>query len=136
MKPSIACWVICTAASLAGVPLFASAQQGEPPRPPVLEKLDEGQPPEVTIRPTPSQPTIIERRAQGKVTEAEVQTGSSTYIVKANDQPGSIQPGEGQSTATRVPQWKILEFDFGARKERPEPTQPSADVPPPPPMPK
>ena len=135
MKPSIATRIICIAALLAGLPLSAAAQQ-DPARPPVLEKLDEGQPPETPIRPTPSQPVITEKREAGKVKEVEVQTGKSTYVVKANEQPGSIQPGEGQSTSIRVPQWKILEFDFGARKENQDAPQPAAPVPQAPPTPK
>jgi hypothetical protein len=134
MTPSTAARIICTAALLAGIPLYANAQQ-DAPRPPVLEKLEEGQPPEIKIVPTPSQPVITQKREQGKVTEVEVQTGKSTYVVKANEQPGSIHTGEGQSTAIRVPQWKVMEFDLGARKPQHEAPEPAA-VPPPPPPPK
>lgn len=116
-RSSTLCLTLAAAFFLGVIPLQASAQQPAP-RPPVLEKLDESQVPEVTIR--PSAPAIQEKREQGKVKEVQVHSGGSHYVVKANEQPGSIQPGEGQSTAIRVPQWQILDFDLGMRKEKPE----------------
>ncbi len=116
-RSSTLCLTLVAAFAIAGIPLQAGAQQAAP-KPPVLEKLDEGQAPEVTIR--PSAPEIQEKREQGKIKEVHVHSGGSNYVVKANEQPGSIQPGEGQSTAIRVPQWQILDFDLGMRKEKPE----------------
>lgn len=120
MKRASTIWLtLAGAVAIAATPLLANAQQ-QAPKPPVLEKLEEGQAPAVTIRPSEREQAITEKREQGKVTEVHVKTGGSSYTVKANDQPGSIQPGEAQSTSMRVPQWQILEFDLGMRKEKQE----------------
>lgn len=116
---STICFTLASFLAAASLPLCASAQQPAP-KPPVLEKLEEGEAPAVTIRPGEPKPTIKEKREQGRVTQVEVQSGGSHYVVKANDQPGSIQPGEAQSTSMRVPQWQIMEFDLGMRKEKQE----------------
>lgn len=122
-RSSTICLTLAGAITLASIALSASAQQSAQkpaPKPPVLEKLDEGQAPDITIRPSERETAIKEKREQGKVTEVQVKSGGSNYVIKSNDQPGSIQPGEAQSTSMRVPQWQILDFDLGMRKEKPE----------------
>lgn len=92
------------------LPLMTHAQQpAEAPPPPKLQPLEEGEPPEVTIRPPEQQRRITETRAPGgKVTEIKVSTGGSTYILKANDPAGDGQ----QASALRGAQWEVLEFDL------------------------
>lgn len=109
------------------LPIFASAQQAVP-KPPMMEKLEDTD--ANTLIPEKESGTkMTERREQGKVKEVQVQSGGSNYTVKANEQPGSILPGDAQSTATKVPMWKVLEFDLGAHKER---AGKADNVPPPP----
>ena len=129
MKRASPIWfTLCSVAAAAMLPLMASAQQPPPkqaPKPPVLEKLEEGQAPDAVIPPKPSGTKMTpQRNNQGKTTAVEVQSGGSNYVVKANDQPGSIVPGEGQSTATRVPQWKVMEFELGGKRDQ-KPTEPT-----------
>jgi hypothetical protein len=116
------------AASLAS---YAIAQ--EPPR---LQKLEEGEPPAVTIRKPEQKSTIQEKRAPGgKVTEVKVTSGGSNYVVKPNDPPGSTLPGDTQANTTRPAQWEVLEFDLGRKAEQMEGEGAMAvqpDVPPPP----
>ena len=135
MKRQTPIWFsLCSVAAAAFLPMVVSAQQppSKPaPKPPVLEKLEEGQAPDAVIPPKPSGTKMTpQRNNQGKTTAVEVQSGNSNYVVKSNDQPGSIQPGEAQSTATRVPQWKVMEFELGAKKDKkatePTPAPPAA----------
>ena len=116
------------------VSMTAYAIAQEPPR---LEKLEEGEPPAVTIRKPEQKAKIQEKRAPGgKVTEVQVTSGGSNYVVKPNDLPGSTLPGDTQANTTRPAQWDVLDFDLGRRAEQKEGEEAVAvqpDVPPPPP---
>ena len=58
-------------------------ERAEAPPPPRLERLEEGDAPAVTIPGGgPAEKSITEKREQGRVTEVEVRTGRSTYVVK------------------------------------------------------
>lgn len=113
---------VCVAAF--ATPLTASAQkQADAPLPPKLEKLEEGEAPAITIRKPGSEKKITEKRDKGKVTEVKVQSGKSTYYLKPNDQPGSAQPGDAESSATRAAQWQVLEFGNPKTVKEAEPPQ-------------
>jgi hypothetical protein len=112
--------------------LPASAQQPPSSAPPKLEKLEEGEAPEITIRKPDTERKVIEKRQQGKVTEVKVQTGGSTYYVKPNASVGSALPGDAESSSNRAPQWQVMEFG-GPRPEKeaePPQTLPPASQPP------
>ncbi len=124
----------CIAAAL---PLASSAQQSgnTAPPPPQLERLEEGEEPAVTIRqPDQQRARTVEKRAPGgKVTEVQVTSGKSTYVLKANDSSGSALPGDAQGSFLRAPQWEVLEFDLSRSKEaREAEAAQAAQVPPPP----
>lgn len=107
-------WITAASAFAACVtPLLVGAQQ-----PPVLEKLEEGEPPAITIRKPESEKQITEKRQQGKVTEVKVKSGNSTYYLKPADPAGSAMRGDGQSDEMRAAQWPVLEFDMGAKKKK------------------
>jgi hypothetical protein len=110
-------------------PLWSFAQQQAPQAPPVLQPLEEGAEPAITIRKEDGEKRVTEKREGGKVTEIKVQSGKSTYYLKPNDQAGSAQPGDAQGTLTRPPQWKVKEFDLGAPKNPKEAA--TVDAPPP-----
>lgn len=98
-----------------------------------MEKLEEGEPPAVTIRPAPNKPAITEKRAiGGKRTEAKVTSGKSTYIVKQNDPPGSVQPGDALGSQSRPAQWQIMTFD-GNQKQKQQQQPVTTDAAPAPP---
>ncbi|MDN4037544.1 hypothetical protein [Massilia sp. YIM B02443] len=112
--------------------------------PPQLERIEPGSDvPATTIEPRP-RTRITEKRANdGQVTEVEVQSGPSRYIMKPNVAAGNAQPGDAQSSGIRAPQWQVMEFDFGNPKKQeaaetvnPAPARPGvpgrADAPPPP----
>ncbi|MEO8169573.1 MAG: DUF2782 domain-containing protein [Oxalobacteraceae bacterium] len=97
------------------MPLLVGAQQ-----PPVMEKLEEGEPPTITISPPDTEKQITEKRQQGKVTEVKVKSGKSTYYLKPADPAGSAMRGDGQSDEMRAAQWQVLEFDLGLKKKKKE----------------
>lgn len=120
MRPSIACLLSTFGIAALMQPVFAQQAQSSPgDAPPRLEKLEEGEPPAVTIRP-PSNKGATEKRAPGgKRTQVKVTSGNSTYYLKPNDQSGSAQPGDAESIANRPAQWEVMTFDFNrARKEQ------------------
>ena len=116
---------------------LAMAQQTPSQAPPKLEVIEEVTDTPITVTPPKSGGTkITEKKEGGRVTEIKVKTGKSSYTMKPNIPAGNAQPGDGQSSAIRAPQWTVLEFDLGKKKKTskedvPEPTP--ARVPPPPP---
>lgn len=125
-------WHVITGAiaSLA-MPVVVNAQQ-----PPKMEKLEEGEPPAVTIRKPEQKNKIQEKRAPGgKVTEVKVTSGGSTYVVKPNEPAGSSLPGDTQSNTTRPAQWEVKEFDLGRHQQQRKEGEQSAEEPAAPPPP-
>jgi hypothetical protein len=127
----------------------APAQQRPSQAPPQLERIEPGSDVPATTIPPKERTRITEKRGNdGSVTEVEVQSGKSRYIMKPNVAPGNAQPGDAQSSAIRAPQWQVMEFDFGNPKKQPADqaaAAPSpapakaglparADAPPPPPL--
>ena len=126
----------------------ATQQPAQPQRslqePPQLERIEPGSDvPATTIEPRPRTRITEKRSNDGQVTEVEVQSGPSRYIMKPNVAAGNAQPGDAQSSGIRAPQWQVMEFDFGnpKKQEAAEPVNPAparpgvparADVPPPP----
>jgi hypothetical protein len=120
----------------ASMPVFAQQPGGraDAPPPPRLERLEEGEPPAVTI-PGGGQPerSITEKREQGRVTEVEVHTGRSTYVVKPLNPSGSALPGDTQANTNRAAQFKVKEFDLSKPedlKEQPQPQPQTLETPP------
>jgi hypothetical protein len=104
---------VLTAIAALAIPLQVNAQQpaNPAPPPPQLEKLEEGEPPAVTIRPPENKSTITETRERGgKVREVKVTSGGSTYYLRPNDPAGSALPGDTQSNTTRAAQWEVGTF--------------------------
>ena len=127
----------------------APAQQRPAQTPPQLERIEPGSDVPATTIPPKERTRITEKRGNdGSVTEVEVQSGKSRYIMKPNVAPGNAQPGDAQSSSIRAPQWQVMEFDFGNPKKQatdpataapsPAPAKaglpPRADAPPPPPL--
>jgi hypothetical protein len=119
---------------------LASAQQNQPSQePPKLERIEPGSDEPATTIPDRSRTKITEKKQGGQVTEVEVQSGKSRYIMRPNVPAGNAQPGDAQSSAIRAPQWQVLEFDLTGKRGAGVPAgqgaPAAADVPPPPPMP-
>lgn len=114
----------------------ASAQTPAAGTPPKLEKIEEvaDDPITVNAKPATAEKKITEKREGGRVTEAKVKSGKSTYTVKPNNPVGSALPGDAVGSANRGPQWTVMEFDLGKKKKKtPEEEAADTSVPPPPP---
>ena len=127
-------WKILSLCLLAHASL-ASAQQGTSnTAPPKLERLEEGSEPAVAPPPAKKGPKITEKKEGGRVTEAKVQAGGSSYTMKPNTPAGNAQPGDATSSNVRAPQWNVLEFDLNKKKKTGATDTPAAaDAPAPPP---
>jgi hypothetical protein len=89
-------------------------------QPPVTERIEPGSDvPATTIEPRRGTQIKERRGNDGNVTEIEVQSGRSNYILRPNTPAGNAQAGDAQSSAFRAPQWKIMEFDIGPKKQTP-----------------
>jgi len=99
---------------------FAGAASAQAPNqaPPKMDKLDDSDTP-ITVTTKPgSDKKIVEKRENGRVTEATVTSGPSTYTVKANNINSTAQPGDALGSGNRGPQWTVMEFDIGKKKKK------------------
>ena len=104
---------------LANLSLAVYAQSTAASAPPKLEKIEELPDSGITIRkPESTTNKTVEKRANGKVTEVQVKSGKSNYVVKANPETGNNPKGSVQGDGNRGAQWSILEF--GGKKESKE----------------
>ncbi|MCA1324352.1 hypothetical protein [Herbaspirillum sp. alder98] len=124
-KESLAAALLCLSSLAAPLALAQTAAmpmaQPAPP-PPELEKLEEGEPPAVTIRKpgdadSSNGNSIKEQRDHGQTKEIEVKSGPSTYYLRPKQNVGSSTPGDAQSGPPTNAQWKVGEFDWGTKKK-------------------
>lgn len=85
-----------------------------------LEKLEDPEPPSIKIGKPPGEHKVTEIRDDSGPKEVKVETGVSTYYVKPNTQVGNAQPGDAQSSFNRGAEWKVMEFNLGDKKKKPE----------------
>ena len=96
----------------------AAAQTATVPQPPVTERIEpESETPATNIDPRRGTQIREKRDNSGQVTEVEVQSGRSRYVMKPNQPAGNAQAGDGQSSAFRAPQWQVMEFDLNAKRK-------------------
>lgn len=122
----------------AGMAMAQQSSPTPPATPPKLERIEEGSDVPITVTPPKSSQgtKITEKKENGRVTEATVKSGPSTYTMKPNTPAGNAQPGDAVSNGIRPPQWTVLEFDLSKKKKTDKEDVPQeAPVPPPPPMP-
>jgi hypothetical protein len=135
------CWKLISLYLLAHAGAVYAQQSTPSSAPPKLERIEPGSDTPITVTPKSSNDKkITEKREGGRVTEVTVKSGKSTYVMKPNVPPGNAQPGDGQSSAIRAPQWQVLEFDLGRKKQKEREEEAAAAeaaiaVPPPPPPP-
>lgn len=96
----------------------AGQTAGQTTQPPVTERIEPGSDvPATTIEPRRGTQITEKRGNDGNVTEIEVQSGRSNYILRPNTPAGNAQAGDAQSSGFRAPQWKVMEFDLNAKKK-------------------
>jgi hypothetical protein len=122
-------WHIVSLSAVAMLmPLWATAQQEpaktdtpaaktEAPAPKKLEKLEEGEPPSIKVGKPEEKQKVTETRDESGVKEVKVQTGSTTYYIKPDQQVGDSLPGDVQSTHNHGVQFKVMEFDLGSKNK-------------------
>lgn len=91
-----------------------------PPPPParqLVEVLD-NEAISTTKKPEPANKTTEKKNALGQVTEVEVTSGGSHYVLRPNPEHGNTPRGTPEGDANRAAQWKLLEF--GGKKESKE----------------
>lgn len=100
--------------------------------PPKLDKIEDVDTP-ITVTTKPgNERNITEKREGGRVTEATVKSGPSTYTVRANKLNSTALPGDAAGSANRGPLWTVKEFDIGKKKTK-QREEDADDAPAPPP---
>ena len=86
----------------------------------------------ITVTPAAPAQQITEKREHGVTSEVKVTSGGSTYYMKPS--AGSDQ---AHGSALRGPQWKVMEFDLGKKKQKQRDEEAADETPaaPPPPAP-
>ena len=127
---------LCSAAgALSVLPTLAEAQ-GNKDVPPNLQKLDEGNPGDITIKKPESNLKTFEKHEQGVVTDVQVQAGKSNYHLKQSAGAGNAAPGDAQGNSVHPAQWQIKEFDWGRKGRDAKPPEGLQEPAAPPPAPK
>ncbi|MGX4642947.1 DUF2782 domain-containing protein [Massilia sp. SYSU DXS3249] len=119
LTSSLLLFASLAAAGTAGAQTAAPAQPPAQPtgQPPATEPIEAGSD-EPATRIEPRRGTQIrEKRNNGQVTEIEVQSGKSRYMMRPNQPAGNAQAGDAQSSAFRAPQWQVMEFDLNAKRK-------------------
>jgi hypothetical protein len=139
MSRTSTCLTTLTLCLLAHAGIATAQQQAPSEAPPKLERIEPGSDVPATAVPPRGRTKITETKQGGVVTEVQVQSGKSSYVMKPNRPAGNAQPGDAQSSRIRPPEWKVLEFDLSGKKRKSaaaaadEAAAATADVPPPPP---
>lgn len=112
------------------------AQQKPAETPPKLEVIEEGSDTPITVTPPATQggAKITEKKEGGRVTEAKVKTGKTTYTMKGKNPASVNQNGNSPGSTLGTPQWTVLEFDLNKKKKTDKEAVPDAEARPPPPM--
>jgi hypothetical protein len=144
MSRTTTCLTTLALCLLAHAGLASAQQQPTPPsdKPPKLERIEPGSDVPATTIPQQGRTQIIEKKKEGgQVTEVEVRSGKSHYVVRPNNPVGNAVPGSAESGSVGSPQWKVLDFDLnrkrkegatGGAAEGGEAAPAAANVPPPP----
>jgi len=133
MHTSKAWHIVSLSAAALLTPLWACAQQQQQPQQPPaksdapgakseaspkkLEKLEEGEPPSIKVGKPEDKHKITETRDESGVKEVKVQTGTTTYYVRPEQQIGNSMPGDVQSQHNHGVEFKVLEFDLGSKNK-------------------
>jgi hypothetical protein len=120
MSRSSSCLTTLTLCLLAHAGLASAQQQQTPPsdKPPKLERIEPGSDVPATTIPPQGRTRIIEKKANGgQVTEVQVTSGKSHYVVRPNNPPGNAVPGSAESGSVGAPQWKVLDFDLNRKRK-------------------
>ena len=96
----------------------AAPQAAPTGQPPVTERIEpESETPATNIESRRGTQIREKRDNRGQVTEVEVQSGGSRYVMKSGQPVGNAQAGDAQSSGIRAPQWQVMEFDLNGKRK-------------------
>lgn len=118
MKRTSTLWSILGLSLLLQAAVTGAQAQNTAPSaaPPKMEQIEDVGDAPVTVTSKPVETQMTEKREQGRVTEVKVSSGGSTYYVKPNNHNGTATPGD--VGGNRGPQWQVMEFDLGRKKQK------------------
>lgn len=112
--PRLTTSIALLACAFSGAALAQTPAAGQPP----TERIEPGSDvPATRIEPKRGPQIREKRNNSGQVTEVEVQSGKSHYVMKSGQPAGNAQPGDAQSSGIRAPQWQVLEFDLNGKRK-------------------
>lgn len=112
--PRLTTSIALLACAFSGAALAQAPAAGQPP----TERIEPGSDvPATRIEPKRGPQIREKRNNSGQVTEVEVQSGKSHYVMKSGQPAGNAQPGDAQSSGIRAPQWQVLEFDLNGKRK-------------------
>lgn len=112
--PRLTTSIALLACAFSGAALAQTPAAGQPP----TERIEPGSDvPANRIEPKRGPQIREKRNNSGQVTEVEVQSGKSHYVMKSGQPAGNAQPGDAQSSGIRAPQWQVLEFDLNGKRK-------------------
>ena len=108
----------CVGAAYSQAASQTAAQAAPTGQPPATERIEpESETPATNIESRRGTQIREKRNNSGQVTEVEVQSGRSRYVMKSGQPAGNAQAGDAQSSAIRAPQWQVMEFDLNAKRK-------------------
>ena len=111
--PRLTTSIALLACAFSGAALAQTPAAGQPP----TERIEPGSDvPATRIEPKRGPQIREKRNNSGQVTEVEVQSGKSHYVMKSGQPVGNAQP-DAQSSGIRAPQWQVLEFDLNGKRK-------------------
>jgi len=132
--PLLATCLTLLLAAQAGPALAQQSTQDQSP--PKLERVEPGSDVPASTIPSRTRTQITETRNGGQVTEVQVNSSGSHYVLKPNTPAGNGVPGTATGNAIRAPQWTVGEFDLSGKRraanEAGSNVPAAADAPPPP----
>ncbi|HEY5798954.1 MAG TPA: hypothetical protein VIT92_01970 [Burkholderiaceae bacterium] len=118
MRTSLSLVLATLLATLSGTALAQTPVPVKPAdAPPKLQPIEDTEGPTVTISDNSKQKKIVEKRQNGRVVEAKVTSGNSTYTLKPNVPANSAFAADGNVQTARPPQWTVKEFNLGEKKK-------------------
>jgi hypothetical protein len=112
--PRLTMSIALLACAFAGAASAQTPATGQPP----TERIEPGSDvPATNIEPKRGPQIREKRNNSGQVTEVEVQSGKSHYVMKSGQPAGNAQPGDAQSSGIRAPQWQVMEFDLNGKRK-------------------
>lgn len=101
-----------------GLAGFASAQQVPSSAPPGTAPIEAGSDQPAIVIPDTPRTVITEKKDNGVTSEVDVKSGKSHYKLKPTRPAGNAVPNTVEAGGSRAPQWTVMEFNLGQKKDK------------------